>query len=414
MFAKPRQKREIKANECKESLETQRNRRDYGRELGRRITYTIKSIVRRAAHYVRRGGDSEYEPLLNPKTSRAAGDEETLITKKGPAPPPPGFREVLNYQSVLNLILYAVLALHNLAYDQLLPIFMHHPSQDHSPANPDYQPPFKFSGGFGLNSGQIGFLFTLYGFIGMVIQFLIFPPIARKYGIVGCLRVISVILPFIYAITPFTALLPDRRSQQIAIFIAMNLKNFCTTFAFPCSTILLTNCASSLRVLGTLNGIATSVGAIGRAAGPAISGGVFTLGVKHGWVVAPFWLLAAIAVVAAIPVFFVVEGEGFGGDDEVEDSDDEGIEAEQDEEADEIGEMLSRTTTASSHAIAEEDEEDDARVLQGPSRRASRVEGQPRRLSRKVSIPIGMGSGISRRFSSNLGQSMGSAGSFGG
>jgi hypothetical protein len=36
-----------------------------------------------------------------------------------------------------------------------------------------------------------------------------------------------------------------------------------------------------------------------------------------------------------------------------------------------------------------------------------------RRVLRKMSIPIGMGGqGISRRYSSNLGQSFGSAGSF--
>lgn len=421
-----------------ESLETQRNRRDYGRDLGRLISFSVKSAFHRVAHFARRGRADEYEPLLKPNGHGAESDEETLTaaeTKK-PALPPPSMKEVLNRQSVLNLVVYAFLALHNLGFDQLLPIFMHHPPQDHSPANPDYVPPFKFSGGFGLNSAQIGFLFTLYGVSGMIIQFGIFPPIARKYGVVRCLRWVSVALPFIYFVVPFTALLPDKSSQQVVVFIIMILKGFCTTFAFPCSTILLTNSASSLRVLGTLNGVATSVSAIGRAAGPAIGGSTFTLGVKHGWVIAPWWLLAAIAALAAIPVFWVVEGEGFGGDDEVEDSDDE-EESEVEDEArirrkssalptalEEVGEEqeegygtlapLSRTNTASSAALtvgAGDDETESMGTPQGPSRRGSEIR---RRSSRRMSIPIGMGNGISRRYSSNLGQSLGSAGSFGG
>lgn len=42
-------------------------------------------------------------------------------------------------------------------------------------------------------------------------------------------------------------------------------------FAFPCSTILLTNSSPTLRLLGTLNGIAVTLSAMGRAVGPAVS-----------------------------------------------------------------------------------------------------------------------------------------------
>lgn len=188
-----------------------------------------------------------------------------------------------------------------------------------------------------------------------------------------------------------------------------------STFAFPCSTILLTNSASSLRILGTLNGIATSVGAVGRALGPAIGGSTFTYGVKIGYVILPWWVLSSIATIAAIPSFWVVEGEGFGGDtDNVEDD-------EQEAEYGSPGPLLSRTDTISSGAISEDereyDSDDTARdITQSPqvrSRRASSSNRLSRRPSRKMSAPIGMENRtISRRFSSNLGQSFGSAGSY--
>ncbi|KAK3059903.1 hypothetical protein LTS18_009797 [Coniosporium uncinatum] len=100
-------------------------------------------------------------------------------------------------------------------------------------------------------------------------------------------------------------------------------KGLAGSFAFPCSTILLTNSAGSLAGLGTLNGIATSVSAVGRAAGPVVGGSLFTLGVKHGVVGAPFWVLGALAVVGAVPAFWLVEGEGFGDDDEGSEQDTE-------------------------------------------------------------------------------------------
>ncbi|KAI4833489.1 MFS general substrate transporter [Aureobasidium sp. EXF-8845] len=412
-----------------ESLAAKKDRHDYGLELGSRLTYYTKQTIRKIKRTLSRTNDQgteEREPLLKAQFApSSSSDEESGVntTPAKPALPPPSFREVLHYQTIINLIVYTLLALHNIAFDQLIPIFMHHPVQDHSAKNPDFQPPLKFAGGFGLDSGRIGFIFTLYGISGMLVQFLVFPPVARKYGVVKCLRVCAICMPIIYFFVPFAALLPDRSSQEVAIFVLMIIKGCFSTFAFPCSTILLTNSASSLRILGTLNGIATSVGAIGRALGPAIGGSTFTYGVKIGYVILPWWTLSFIATLAAIPSFWVVEGEGFGGDaDNIEDDEDSIIQ-EDEQEADygNPGPLLSRVDTISSDVISEDDREYDSddttrdltRSPQISNRRASGSHGLSRRSSRKMSAPIGMENRtISRKFSSNLGQSFGSAGSY--
>jgi len=427
-----------------ESLETKRGQRDAGREVGKRLTFAAKKAAFKVESIVRPRG-SEHERLLKPSNMpNEQLDEEALRNKesKGPAQPPPSLKECLTKQSMLNLFCYTLLAMHNIAFDQLIPIYMHYPEQDHSPSNPDFVPPFKFSGGFGLGNQSIGLLFTLYGVSGMIIQFFVFPPVANRLGIVKCLRICSVAMPVIYFFIPFTSLLPDQTSKKIAGFLLMLCKGVFSTFAFPCSTILLTNSASSLRILGTLNGIAVSVSAIGRAAGPAIEGAVFTIGVQRGYVIAPWWLLSAIAWLAAVPVFYIVEGAGFGGktDDEMEDSDEEDEEGEDEieeptsnrvgmiqtaahagAEVDDVaheeryGSMmpLSRTNTVSSNPFSDVEEEDRPAGTPAatPSRRPSRRESSARKVSRKVSIPIGMG-GMSRRYSSNLGHSFGSAGGY--
>ncbi|KAI4261970.1 MAG: hypothetical protein L6R42_002842, partial [Xanthoria sp. 1 TBL-2021] len=234
----------------------------------------------------------------------------------------PTYREVFSRQSNINLLTYTLLALHSVAFDQLLPVFMHHPPQHGRSSNPNVSLPFKFSGGFGIDSGRIGVIFTLYGVAGTMIQFLVFPPLARYYGVLNSLKVVTIIFPLVYIVTPFTALLPSPLAQQIVIFVIMLVKCSATIFAFPCTTILLTNSAVSLRILGTLNGVATSVSAIGRATGPALSGVMFETGSKKGWAILPWWVLAGFAVLGAIPVWWLVEMEGFGASESTDDGED--------------------------------------------------------------------------------------------
>ena len=337
--------------------------------------------------------------------------------------------------------------MHTMAFDQLLPVYMSYPSinlgdpQDITPPSPNSSP-LKFAGGFSLDHFRIGLISTCYGICGMLIQFFIFPPVARRLGVLYCLKWCACVFPLAYFAMPFTALLPTQQAQIAVGFAVMMLKCVCGIFAYPCSTILITNSASSLRVLGTLNGIATSVAAIGRAAGPALGGSVFSYGVKRGFVIAPWWAMALVAVLAAIPVFWLKEGEGFGGDEE--DSDGEGGDGDdretdatesrtggvgksssangpldqhlgehEDEANDEVGGLLTRTNTASSAGIVDAGS---ASGLASGSRRGSQSQTLSRKNSRgmrRTSIPIGMGGQpISRRYSSNLGQSLGSAGSY--
>lgn len=441
-----------------ETLDSKKNEYDRGRALGKGITHVFMSGLHKLETLIRGKQGPEHERLLKaPTRSGTLSDEETALQeRKTDSAPAPTFREVLTPQSTLNLVCYTLLALHNISFDQLIPIFMHYPVKDHSANNPDFKPPFKFSGGYGLNNADIGVLFTLYGVSGMIVQFLVFPPVARKFGVVNCLRAVSILTPFVYLVVPFTTLLPTQRAQTIAGFACMVAKGFCSTFGFPCSTILLTNSASSLRSLATLNGLATSVGAIGRGIGPALCGTIFTIGVERGYIIAAWWVMSGLAVLAAIPVFWIVEGEGFGGeeDDHVEDSDDEGdddkdeaedegavmggglapkrqgmlkppsttgasvegVEEEEAEAADSIGPLLSETTTNSTYQSilgddGEELDPDDPELYRRNAERRSSSGSGGKRLKRKVTLPLNIhNKGISKRYSSNLGHSLGSAG----
>jgi hypothetical protein len=134
----------------------------------------------------------------------------------------------------------------------------------------------------------------------------------------------------IWFVTPFTALIQNSAWQQLVMFGIMIVKCFVVIFAFPCSVILLTNSAVSLRILGTLNGFAVSISAVGRAIGPAIGGVTFSWGWEKGYMITSWWILGIIAAIGAIPIWFLIEMEGFSksSEDSSDASDDEDLEEE--------------------------------------------------------------------------------------
>lgn len=335
-------------------METKKHERDRGRVLGKFLTGTLK----RARSKLLRSSDDETAPLLKKYSSSKSGKHENAAVDSHPNlihRTPPTYKEVAFLELLLqiphsyplqiftpqtnwSLMSYACLSLHVVAADQLLPIFLHYPRQENLASNPDVQLPFKFSGGFGLQvslvatvlwvkrnhliyqriqADRIGLLFTLYGVIGMSIQLFVFPSVARHYGVLTCLKTTTIILPVTTFLIPFTTLLPTSAAQQIVLSLILMVRSCASIFAYPCSAIMLTNSASTVRVLGRLNGVATSFCAIGRAIGPAIGGWAFTLGVDIGYVILPWWTLTAISLLCMIPVSQLVEMEGFAADNVV-------------------------------------------------------------------------------------------------
>ncbi|MBE3048255.1 hypothetical protein IMZ48_38275 [Candidatus Bathyarchaeota archaeon] len=110
--------------------------------------------------------------------------------------------------------------------------------------------------------------------------------------------------------TPYTVLIPDPPTRYAALMSMMLLKAFAVILGFPCITILLTNSCSSLRILGTLNGFATTSSALGRAFGPALAGTLFSWGASKGTIVPAWWFLALMAIIGAIPTWQLVDGDG--------------------------------------------------------------------------------------------------------
>ena len=74
--------------------------------------------------------------------------------------------------------------------------------------------------------------------------------------------------------------------------------------------ILINNCSPHPSVLGTVHGVAQSVGSGARTMGPAAAGYLFGVGLDIGVVGLAWWVLAAAGMFAVLTSLWVREGSG--------------------------------------------------------------------------------------------------------
>ncbi|KAM0344434.1 hypothetical protein ACHAPU_007618 [Fusarium lateritium] len=260
-----------------ETLPSKKGHRDWGILVGERITRSFKTV--RHTPSTRRPSFVDGEatsPLLPNKTAQKKVQESSGGEKK---------ERVLTRQTAMNLAAYTFLAFHSVAYDQILSVFLRHPVEKHTSDNTAF--PFYFAGGFGMTHKQVGTIYTTYGLV------------------CG-----GILMPLAYFLTPYCVLFPTHPTRMAALLSVMFIKAAGIIVAFPSTTILLTNSCPSLRVLGTLNGYATTFSGLGRAIGPASTGALFSWGADHGYVVTAWFFLMFVAMLGAIPAYLVEDGDG--------------------------------------------------------------------------------------------------------
>ncbi|KAL2122763.1 hypothetical protein VTJ04DRAFT_3218 [Mycothermus thermophilus] len=358
----------------KETLHTKRHQRDWGLVLGEKLTRSFKRSSKprqRRLSFV----DAEASAPLVAQSSAMSSSEHLPAPKEEVRT---RYSDLFTRQTTIALVSYTFLALHSVAYDQVLPVFLNYPVVE--PDKSNTRLPFWFTGGFGLSSDKIGTIYTVYGIACGVIQFFLFPALCARFGVLNCYRVASILFVPLYFLTPYTALLPSALTRYTALLSILLVKGFAVIVGFPCVTILLTNSATSLRVLGTLNGFATTFSALGRAAGPAGAGAVFSWGVRHGYAIAPWYMLGLVAAAGAVVPFWMVEGKGFAKEEEAEEE--------------EAGERASLLRDGRSRG-QEDDEDEEVAILEAvdeTSESGSDVDEEGRRRKKRAAGAGGYGS----------------------
>jgi len=226
-------------------------------------------------------------------------------------------REVLTRDTVLLLASFLIFQLANISFNSLYPIY----AQADAPTGRDLSPE------------EIGVSLAFAGAFTIVFQIGIFGRLREKVGNKATYRAGLGLFIVAFILMPFVGYEngshgghpgPATKAGKIWLWIELGgiliIKTIATVGTLTSALLLITNSAPSHAVLGTLNGLAQTLSAAGRAAGPFISGSLFTAATKiqpRGELL-PFGIFGGIAFLGFAMSFGIrgAELEADGWDEE--------------------------------------------------------------------------------------------------
>ena len=250
-------------------------------------------------------------------------DPETPQPESKPQPPKLPFRRICTPNVLFTLLAHFATAFHIGTFTNLSFIFLsaERYSPDNSNFRSNYHPhgPFVFTGGLNLSSVQVGAAMSILGAIGITLQVLIYPRMNDKFGVLPLYRLFVYGFPVAYLIAPYLVLIPTRSPPPAAADGVLFWLGLCTllfiytvsrVFVLPATMILVNNCSPHPSVLGTIHGVAGSVGSAARTLGPGVAGFLFGVGLDAGVVGIAWWALAVAGGFAVLTSLLVREGSG--------------------------------------------------------------------------------------------------------
>ncbi|PSK33501.1 hypothetical protein B9Z65_7388 [Elsinoe australis] len=324
-----------------ESLENSRDLPPLGKRVGKRVENmftwlwqftspsTRPSYIRRARktqeveeHEALRRGESsglssdEEEDEEDDEEESLLHDESQLSTKT-----------ILNRDTVLLLGTFLIFQLGNISFNSLYPIF----GQGDPPTGRNLTPEENgISLGF---AGVVTIIFQI-GVFGKLID-RIGNKMAYRVGLLGYV-VAYVLMPFVGYKDGKDGMGESTQHGRAVLYAELGavliLKTVSAVGCLTSSLLLITNSAPNHAVLGSLNGLAQTLSAGGRAVGPFISGALFTASVHvkpKGEAVA-FGVFGGVLFIAFL-LSWGIRGENLEADGESEESDDESDDTSDDE-----------------------------------------------------------------------------------
>ena len=178
---------------------------------------------------------------------------------------------------------------------------------------------FKFANGLAFPPPTIGFAMAIIGFIGVALQFLLYPYANARYGLMRCFRGSLFLFPAAYYLAPYIALLPsstpapDPASGPIVWFgisSVILLQVAARTFALPATIILINNSSPHPSVLATIHGVGQACSALFRTLGPILAGSWYGTWQERGITGMAWWIVATVATVGCFASYKVRNGSG--------------------------------------------------------------------------------------------------------
>ncbi|KAJ5248854.1 hypothetical protein N7468_000305 [Penicillium chermesinum] len=233
--------------------------------------------------------------------------------------------DIFTRDTILLLLTYLIFAFCNVSFNSLFPIFA------------QAQPPM----GRRLTPSEIGLAQGFAGGVMILFQIGIFNRLRDKMGNRWSYRaglfgfVLSFILmPFIgYKSESGKGLTRQSVFLAIELCVVLLIKTVASVGGLTSSLLLITNSAPNHAVLGALNGLAQTLSAAGRAVGPFLSGGLFSLTSKiqpKGEAIA-FGVFGAVSFVGFL-LSFGIRGRSLEASGWTSDSDDANYKSDDEEQ----------------------------------------------------------------------------------
>lgn len=178
---------------------------------------------------------------------------------------------------------------------------------------------FKFAAGLNFPEPTIGFAMAIIGFIGVALQFLLYPWANAKFGLMRAFRISLFLFPLAYYLAPYIALLPSATAPPdpasgLAIWsgisVVLLLQVAARTFALPATIILINNSSPHPSVLATIHGIGQATSATFRTLGPMLSGYWFGMWTHRGIIGMAWWIVGSISAIGCVASFWVRNDSG--------------------------------------------------------------------------------------------------------
>ncbi|TVY41056.1 putative peptide/nitrate transporter [Lachnellula subtilissima] len=179
-------------------------------------------------------------------------------------------KEILNRNTILLLSTYLVFQLSNISFNSLFPIF----AASDAPTGRELSPE------------EIGLSLSFAGIVTIVFQVGIFGKLKEKMGNKATYRAGLLLFFLSMMMMPWVGYRDSRApfgwgKGEVWLWIELGfvllVKTVAAVGGLTSALLLITNSAPNHSVLGTLNGLAQTLSAAGRAAGPFLSGGLFSL-----------------------------------------------------------------------------------------------------------------------------------------
>ncbi|KAL8933181.1 MAG: hypothetical protein Q9211_005922 [Gyalolechia sp. 1 TL-2023] len=289
-----------------ESLEEAKNLPPLGKRVGNLISWAWQSASSSRPSYLtisrKDRGESSHHRASGLLDGEAGSDADSDVASQEAMPTlllphnntDLARKHILKRDTLLLLATFLIFQLANISYNSLYPIF----GQASPPA------------GRALSPEEIGVSLAFAGAMTIVFQIAIFGRLRDWMGNKLTYRVCLGGMVLAFLLTPWVGYKDASRADGA-------------------NELQITNSAPNHSVLGTINGLAQTLSAAGRAAGPFLSGALFSVAVnvRPKGEALPFCLFGGITFVGFLLSFGIrgegLEAEGFSDEEDVSDADDE-------------------------------------------------------------------------------------------